>query len=239
MKISASMSGTDFNQRDGLILAYKGYVRNLVAGLIRLLNLPPSYFDDFTAAGYLGLVEAADTFDFERGTDFRTYAFYRIRGSVIDTIRSCSELQGKAYRLSKALEAVQGVREMMRHDDEIEDPAKQNNAIARLLEYADKGALAYRLSLCEAEAEVLAIPDESPTPQESVLLREGSNRLRKLVRKLPKQERVVVEQYYFAHKSFDEIGEEQGLGTKSWCSRLHAKALIRLRRIVDEAEDAN
>ena len=230
-KGSAPMSSEGFDQREGLILAYKGYVKSLVGGLVKALNLPNPHFDDFAAAGFLGLVEAAESFDFKRGSSFKSYAFHRIRGAVIDSIRKCSELQGKAYRLSRVLEAVQDVREMMRHEENIEDPTNNDDALAKLLEYAGKGALAYRLSMCEAEEEVVSIPDETPTPQEALELREESEKLQRLIQRLPKDERILMQQYYFKQKSLEEVGEEQGLGSKSWCSRLHAKALGHLKEL--------
>jgi ABC-type nitrate/sulfonate/bicarbonate transport system ATPase subunit len=74
------------------------------------MGLPQRHRDDFISAGLLGLVEAAGRFDAGRGSDFRAFAFLRIRGAVIDHIRASCEISGYAYQVLKALESAQELR---------------------------------------------------------------------------------------------------------------------------------
>src|SRR5437868_836485 len=97
----------DFAHRDCLIEEYQSYVHQVARKLIHLMNLPFELLDEIVSSGYVGLVEAAERFNASQGVDFRTYAFLRIRGAMIDNIRNTSDLTGKAYKSAKALKAVQ------------------------------------------------------------------------------------------------------------------------------------
>jgi len=218
--------------RDGLVAGYKRYVNHIVGALIKALNLPQELFDDFVAAGYLGLVEAASRFDFESGSDFKSYAYLRIRGAVIDSIRETSELSGRAYRFSKALQAAQELRERLITDRAAEVETKdEQDKLASVLEYAAKGALAFRLSLYEAESEVTAIEDESANPETNMENREELGKLRELIKDLPLKERIVLEGYYLQEKSFSQIAAENEGMSKSWVSRLHDRGLSLLKEL--------
>ena len=69
--------------RKNLVEEFQEYVHAVVGRLMRAVNLPTHMEDEFVAAGYLGLVEAASRFDRDSGKKFKSYAFLRIRGAVI------------------------------------------------------------------------------------------------------------------------------------------------------------
>ena len=219
--------------RDALILEYQSYVQQIVGSLINKLNLPVVMFDEYTSAGYLGLVEAAERYDASHGTDFKYYAFLRIRGAVIDSIRRSSELRGRAYRYAKAARAAQDLREdcIQRHEQNADDKVNYSAAaeLGRVLEFVAQGALAYRLSNDEAENEFCSAQDLHPNPETVLEKHQEKSALRKLVEKLPEKERKVVNDYYFYGKSFIQIAEESGMISKSWISRLHSRALKLLK----------
>ena len=225
----------NIKSRDELVVAYRKYVDHLVALLIKRMHLPLEMFDELAAAGYLGLVEAAERFDFTSGSEFKTFAFLRIRGAVIDSIRRTSDLAGKAYRYFRALQAVQDLRERMLADAAMGRPRKlsQSDAqrLAVILDYAAKGALAYRLSYSDVEEEVAAIKRLDITPEDELSSRERCAILRELVKALPDNERLIIEEYYFRDKPFSQIASEHEGFSKSWVSKLHGRALERLKEM--------
>lgn len=216
-------------QRDDLIEAYRGYVKSICSKMMRRLSLPPELEGDLMGSGYVGLVEAAERYEIDSGTDFRTFAFLRIRGAVIDAIRRSSDLSPAAYRYSKALASVQSLREDLNLQLNSVDKTNGKVNLAKLLEYAAQGALAFRLSFVEAEEELLELRDEID-PEVITSSKSRSKFLRKLVSELPEKEKDLIIKYYFEDKSLMDIAQEDGAVSKSWLSRLHARAIGMLRQ---------
>ena len=212
-------------QRNLLIEEYQGFVKKIVRYLLSSLSLPFKYESELESAGYLGLVEAADRFDPGAGTPFPQFAKMRIRGAIIDSIRKHSHLSGKAYRMSKALEAMSHLRDCM----EIE-------TIEEVLEFAAQGALTFELSMSEVGQEINEIADDAPSPFDLLETTERYKVLRSVVKGLPARERSIVELYYFQGKSFVDIAKEDESLSKSWVSRLHARALELIRERLSETE---
>ena len=108
--MDAICGSNEHAQRDALVEQYQGYVHATVRKLIKFMGLPANRFDDFVSAGYLGLVEAAGRFDAQANDNFQNYAYLRIRGAIIDSIREGSELKGVGYKRAQALAAAHDVR---------------------------------------------------------------------------------------------------------------------------------
>jgi len=219
----------DFSARDELIDDYRSYVQKIVAILIKKMGLPSKLFDDLVAAGYLGLVEAAERYDEKLGKEFRSYAFFRIRGAVIDSLRESSEFSGRAYRYAKALQAVQQLQE------EGHSRAKLTSGdasldIARIFDYAAQGALAFRMSMSDVDEEVSSMAASNPNPEEELATRQDIAGLKELIKDLPRKERLVLEEYYFKEKSFAEIADDHEGMSKSWVCKLHSRGLGMLKQ---------
>lgn len=218
--------------RDELITSHETFVRRVVLRTVRTLGLPNESIDDYIAAGFLGLVEAAERFDGSCGVPFERYAFLRIRGAVIDYIREHSELTGRAYRYAKALFAIRDIEEetsmLVRHE---KNPAK---ALAKIFSFAAQGAISYRLCSKESQRALEGIPDESQNPERVLSRTEQYDGIKKLVSELPEKERYIIEGYYFRGQSFVDLTRERPELSKSWVSRLHARALEKLGRMIQE-----
>lgn len=228
--IASSGVISDSTSRDQLIKRYRGYVVQLVKRFERVFGLPPEQHDEFIAAGYMGLVEAANRFASNQGTDFRSFAYLRIRGAVIDAVRETSELSGSAYRYARALAAMNELREQQLSEE-------QRDRLGQIKEYAAQGALAFRLAFQDHEVEASEFYQEDVLDQQELVERRTlSSRLRQAVKKLPEKEQLIVEEYYFAGKPFVQIVEENESMSKSWVSRLHRRALKNLRELYEEDE---
>lgn len=213
----------DVLPRDELIAAHENFVRKVVQKTIKALGLPSESVEEYESAGYLGLVEAADRYDPKSEIPFERYAFFRVRGAIVDYIREHSDLTGQAYRYAKTLQAVEGI--------EAEATALACNekyprkALARIFSFAAKGAISYRLASQEAQVALDQLADETATPEESMISVQQAIQLRSLVQTLPEKERFIIEGYYFYEKSFMDLTRERPELSKSWISRLHSRAL--------------
>lgn len=209
-----------------LVATYYRSVRVIVEKLMRAMGLPAALKDDFLAAGALGLVEAASRFDSSRGSDFRTFAFLRIRGAVIDHIRVSCELSGRAYRMYRALAAAHEVRERMVTARGTRGETRAGIVeTSEALEVLSHSAVAFALYGVAAASEATA----PQNPETDTYKHLRAQKLREMVATLPEKERIIIEQHYFHDRSFVEIANNYAGLSKSWVSRLHDRALSMLR----------
>lgn len=224
--------------RNSLVEEYQEYVHAVVLRMIRQMGLPAALFEEFVSAGYLGLVEAASRFDAESGAEFRNFAFLRIRGAVIDSIRECSELSGKGYRFARAIHSMHDLRaekdrelianSEIHRSDSAEREREEQQRLGRILDYLAAGALAFRLNSSFIDDDAVCI-STMENPELLCARRQEQLRIRGIIAELPEKERLVIEKYYLEGRSFREISSEHSGMSKSWISRLHARALKRLR----------
>lgn len=194
-----------------------------VAGKLRNELGLVSEHEDLVAAGYQGLVEAHARFDASRGVQFNTFAYYRIRGAMLDYARKSSNLSRRAYervRLAESADRVgEGVAEMRAADPA--GRADKAHAVAALDAGISKLTMGFALVLAQQE-------NAEPSPEESLIEKDTALRLRRAVAELDERERALLEGHYFDGRRFDEVAASLGI-SKSWASRVHAKALEKLK----------
>ncbi|MBX3250625.1 MAG: sigma-70 family RNA polymerase sigma factor [Myxococcales bacterium] len=183
--------------------------------------------DDLMAEGFRGLIEARDRYDPSRGVQFNTFAYYRIRGAIIDGVRKSAYVSRRAYAQLRATEAALAIGEAV-GEERAADPEARTD-LARTTE-----ALHETLAKLSASFVLAAVgQDEEPeTPEETILLEEAKDRVRDAVKGLPDRELALVQGFYFEGRRFDEVADGLGI-SKSWASRLHTKALERIRAAVE------
>lgn len=220
-------------ERDALIEQYHDFVEGLVARLIRMMGLPHRHRDDFMAAGFLGLVEAAGRFDAGRGSDFRSFAFLRVRGAVIDHIRASCDLSGQAYQMFKALESAHDIR-MQSVEDRRNGVHNQNTGAVEGVNVLSKSAIAFAMVRNSPEGTFLKAESDTD-PEKEISKKQTFEKIRAAIATLPEKERTIVEQYYFHDLTLSEVAKEYAGLSKSWVSRLHDRALEMLRDKLVEA----
>lgn len=220
--------------RDALVGEYTEYVESVVIRLIHSMRLPLSSKEEFISAGFLGLIEAASRFDASRGPEFRAYAYLRIRGSIIDYIRSSCELNGYAYRRLRALEAAQSMREAELDGRRLSQADKLAQA-KDSVRYLEKVAVAYAVST-GGNQDAGEVEEQSfVNPEERLQRKQRLEKIRAIVATLPEKERTIIEQHYFGDRKLVEVAEQCAGLSKSWVSRLHDRALDVLREKMLEA----
>ncbi len=228
---SVSVVGNESNfQLGNLISDHIAFTKYIVRTLIHKFNLPIELVDEFTSAGYLGLVEAAARFDFKRQSDFRRYAYLRIRGAVIDNIRSNSDLRGAAYKAAKAAAAITDFQSSEEENRQAKEG--ERDAVQDLSQAATLASSIFRLVYVGEDGQNQSAVDEvaeKDAPDYRLTKTERTEQLRELMVCLTVSERLVIEQFYFYDRSFTEIANENPGLSKSWVSRLHSKAISKLR----------
>ena len=190
--------------------------------------------DDLVSYGREGLLAAARSFDPARGVPFRRWANIRVRGAVIDGIRASSALPRSVYARLRAIEAADRAREEMLDDGACGRQA-QEDADKRLGEYLAEAATAIALGFNASSVDERGEPtDRAPSAEESLVREELFMVIRKSIQELPDSERTLIQRHYFDGVTFERAASELGL-SKSWASRLHARAIGYVTRSLKRA----
>jgi RNA polymerase sigma factor for flagellar operon FliA len=226
--------------RERLVVAYSPMVK-FVAG--RLGAGLPSHVDDadLISYGLLGLIGAIERFEPERGIKFETFAMTRIRGAIIDELRSLDWVPRSVRSRAREIEAAQHKleHELQRAPTEAElaDALGISEEMLQtsLLEIANSSvyALDELWTVSDSSGDKVSLLDtisdpRAEDPQESLASNEIKDRLTEAVASLPEREQLVVALYYYEGLTLREIGEVLGV-TESRVSQLHTKAVMRLK----------
>lgn len=213
---------------DAFIEEHRPLVRSLAHRLKAQLDLSCD-LDELIAFGLRGLVEASRRFDPSRGVQFNTFAYYRVRGAILDGVRDMAYLPRRAHAIRRAVEAGDRVLEDLGESRAAAPPGTRTtreDAAAAIDDTLGKLSAAYVMASVGQDLEPPA------TPEEELLEVAEADRVRAALDVLPERERALVEGFYFEGRRFDEVARELGI-SKSWASRLHTRALGRLREALE------
>jgi RNA polymerase sigma factor for flagellar operon FliA len=181
--------------------------------------------DDLRSFGREGLLQAARTFDPARGVPFRRWANLRIKGAMLDGARQWGTLPRRVYRELQGLEAGDRMLEAYDEEDAASPAATAEVADDRLTTYLAGIATAIAVGTMMAAPRENVDPDgRDVTPEDLLGEAQLMARVKAIVALLPVQERTLVERHYFGGQTLDEAAASLGL-SKSWGSRLHARAI--------------
>lgn len=210
----------------------------LVGHIVReTMGRVPSHVcrDDLTSAGLIALVQAAASYDVSRGVPFVNYASTRIRGALLDELRSTDWASRSVRRRAREVDATAAQLANVLHRSPTN--AEIASALGVTVEEVDHNASdiarARLVSLDGATHDVLdeLLPSHQPGPEEALQHREQLAYLREAIAELPDRLRVVVEQYFLAERPMAEIAAELGV-TESRVSQIRAEALVLLRDVM-------
>ena len=196
--------------------------------------------DELIGMGNLGLAEAASRFDPAHGASFATFAWYRVQGAMIDGLRRMSHLPRRVWAQIATLRAAAEYLEAQAQRAEIaRAQATAATTADRLGEVkAALGAIRtmYVVALDQVPDERLASIAAS-ADVELGRARQAA-RLRHALARLPERERALVLAHYHDDQTLQDAGAALGM-SKSWASRLHARAIDRLRALLEEEPPPN
>ena len=235
--------------RERLIIHYSPLVK-YVAGRVGV-GLPPNIEQsDLVSYGIFGLIDAIEKFDLDRAIKFETYAINRIRGAIIDELRSIDwiprSVRFKAREVERAYQALEAKLQRTPTEVEVADQMgirlEELHSIFSQVSYVNVVALDELLHAGGGDrGDKMTLGDtlEDPKAPDPINLFEGEETkyiLAKAINLLPEREKVVVTLYYYEGLTLAEIGQVLGV-TESRICQMHTKAVLQLRSRLSESHD--
>ncbi len=236
----------DERARERLVVAYSPLVK-YVAG--RMASGLPSHVEegDLISYGLIGLIGSIERYDLDREIKFETYAVSRIRGAIIDELRSLDwvprSVRAKARDVEKAHSRLENKLGRAPNEEEMADELEcsVDDFRTTLLEIANSSVLALDdlWTVSDPDGGQVSLIDtirdpNAVDPEEAIDTVELKDRLADAIESLPDRERLVIALYYYETLTLREIGDVLGV-TESRVSQLHTKAVLGMRSHLQNA----
>ncbi len=225
--------------QEALLLEHLSVVRHVARDVHH--RLPQHVeLEELVSAGTLGLLDAVRKFNAGKHVQFRSYAQFRVRGAILDSLRSLDwsprELRRKGRAMQESTRTLQ--LRLNRMPVEAEIAADMGMSLLQLQQLAGQlkgleiGSLHVARGEDSSEEEASFVPaKETENPLFQLLEGESRDRLRTALDTLPERERLVMTLYYFEELSMREIGLSLGV-VESRVSQMHHAAIARLRGLL-------
>ena len=236
LKVAETVEGDNATKHDLILMEHLPAVRYLAR---RIHERLPQHveLDDLVSAGVVGLIDAFSKFDHTKKVQFKSYAQFRIRGAILDSLRTLDwsprELRRKGRAVEEAIRAVTQRVGRAPAEQEIANEMELTLAEYQLLlgdlKGLEIGSLHIERSEDSGDEELAYIPG---SPEDDPLFRcmkgEMRQRLADAIGELPEKERMVLTLYYYEELTMKEIGLTLGV-VESRVSQIHSSAVLRLR----------
>ena len=226
--------------RDQLILQYI-YLTRYVVGRVKVA-LPPTFsYEDISSYGIEGLIDAVEKYTPKMGARFETYALVRIRGAIIDKVRS------QDFLLRSVRRKIRDVKEAQEELKKQFGRSATNSEIANYLgiekekveqllaEDTTITSIYDKKNSNDGDIEVIDTIEDSHTlaPHEEMEEKDVKKELEGALKRLPERERTIMVLYYHENMTLKEIGEAINV-SESRVSQLHAQAIMKLKNLLSE-----
>ena len=229
--------GGNEEAREKLITGFVPIV-NTIAHRLEIYASSSYGFEDLVSVGLMGLLDAIEKFQPGKGAIFKTYAWHRIRGAILDEIRALDwvprSIRDKASQLEKAYQTVRQRTGRAAEEFEVAEELgiSQQQLQEILAEVGCTSILTIEDLMTDEENEEI-VNDWLADPyavdvQEQVELQENKEILAESIDQLPEKEKLVVSLYYNEEATMQEISLILGI-TVGRVSQLHSSAIVRLR----------
>ncbi len=225
--------------RENSIIEYSYLVKYIASRFA--IRLPSSVlFDELISAGSLGLIDAVDKFDRSKHVSLKTYAQYRIKGSILDELRSMDpysrSMRKKIQDITKAVKTIEGQKGSAANDEEI-----SKELGVTLESYYDMLTSIHGASVLSLDEFIKTKKNDSysKTRFQSAIKSDDNPAvcfdkeefkfvLAQTIKTLSKKEQMVVSLYYYDELTLKEIGEVLSL-TESRICQVHTAILVKLK----------
>lgn len=223
--------------KEDLILKYAPlikYIANRIAARL------PLHIDiqDLINSGVLGLIDAIEKFDPEKGVKFETYAEYRIKGAILDSLRAMDWVPRSVRKVATLLENTYADLEKKfgRPATDEEVASAMDVGVEKFHKMINRVSHVSMISLerdpknTNVKHSLLdrLMDEDNPTAFDKLDNEEMRDVLANSIERLPEKEKVVISMYYYNELTMKEIGKMLNL-TESRVSQIHTKAVLRLR----------
>lgn len=200
-------------------------------------------YEDLVSYGIVGLMDAINKFDEERGMKFSTYASIRIRGSMIDELRKNSPISkgamDKLNRYNQAVETLQ--KEFGREPTASEISEKLNISIKSMIEienYINYISVVSLENLIFSDDDDIPImgtieDDKSPSPEKILEEKEELEYLTRALQLLNEKDNLILTLYYYEGLTLKKIGHILNVSESRVC-QLHSRAILHLRKAMSK-----
>jgi len=226
----------DAAERERLILEHLSNVRWIAMRIHEKISGAVS-LEDLISSGVIGLISAVDSFDSRYNVKLKTYAEYRIRGAILDSIRGLDGIPAHKRKQWKNIEAAIGAAEQrLQRTPTEEEVAEEMNLPVSEYQDALAGVQGVSLGSLDAVSEgysesvlVRYIADSDSEQPGQILERAAlESLLTDAINRMPRLERTILTLYFKEEQNLQEIGEILGIHTTRVC-QLKAQAILRLR----------
>ena len=232
--------------RDRLIVHHAPLVRTVAGQVAR--GLPNSVDpNDLVSYGVFGLIDAIEKFEPDRGFKFESYAMARIRGAILDELRSIDWVPRSVRFKARAIERASATLEASLHRSPsgaelaaaLSITEEQLQATMGQISVSGLAALDEHVSGGERDAATLGdsvvLDDRDDGPVASIEVEEMRQLLADAINRMPEREKIVLTLYYYEGLTLAEIGGVLDV-TESRVCQIHGKAVLQLRSRIAAAE---
>jgi len=226
----------DTHQKEDLILRFAPLIKLIVNRIA--MRLPPHVdSEDLINSGVIGLMDAIEKYDPTRGTSFKTYAEFRIKGAILDELRTLDwfprSIRQKVNRLENAYADLERQLGRAATDEEVAEALNIDlEEFYRILAQASAVSIVSLYDMGKEEGEersfLECIASGEEDPAAVLECQEVYEAVGRAIERLSEKERLVISLYYYDELTMKEIGKVLNL-TESRVSQIHTKAVLRLR----------
>lgn len=242
-QISAVSSRDASSGREEIILKHTSFIKYIAHRLA--MRLPPHIStEDLYSAGVIGLMDALNKFDPRKKAQFKTYAEFRIKGAMLDELRSqdcvSRTVRQKATQLEKAIETLQKKNGRRVEDEEVAQ--ELGLSLGDYYDMLNETKKAFSPDQKKDWTENSFFPDENLTdhfigklennPFHLLIQDEAKKIITQAIEELPIKERTVISLYYYHDLTLNEIAEILGF-TESRICQIHCKTILKLKSKID------
>jgi RNA polymerase sigma factor for flagellar operon FliA len=235
---------TNKELRDRIIIQYI-YLIKYVVGRLRI-SLPNTIStEDIAGYGVEGLIDAIEKFSPTRGVRFETYALLRIRGAIIDRIRSLDWVPRGAQKrfklIQQAIAALQAKLGRQPNSEEIalelDLPKEKVEASMAEMDSHNMISLYEKRDTSNESIEIIDTIQDKNAADPLALLenRDVKNELSRALGSLPERERNILALYYHENMTLKEIGTTLNISESRVC-QLHAQSIMKLRKLLSSGD---
>ncbi|MBD3246371.1 MAG: FliA/WhiG family RNA polymerase sigma factor [Candidatus Omnitrophica bacterium] len=204
------------------ILEYLPLVKKVASRIFLTIPKQLMDFEDLVGYGIMGLIEAVNTFDSEKGVKFSTYAFYRIRGAMLDALREMDwmprTLRAKIHKVDGAAQELEGKLGRPAREDEIAEEVRMPvEEVSTLLLHSSQSEV---ISLENNLHNYLVRKTENFLSMNENELNDMKELLAGAIEKLGEKERLVLTLCYYEELNLKEIGSVLELSESRVCQIL-------------------
>jgi len=228
----------DSDAREELIIHYSYIVQSIVRRIMPKYN-NYNEFEDFISTGLVGLIDAIERFEPERGFIFETYATSRVRGEIIDYMRAqdwaSPSMRQRISQITRKFEELESKNGTPAGDYDVAILLNLTlDQVRDALRYAHIFNIMSLESMLNENGFIYEIPEnDSNTPENILLNKDFSIQLAKLIENLPERERLIITLYYYEGFLLKDIAYILKI-TEGRVSQIHSKILEKLKRQLAE-----